>query len=134
MPHYVKCNEKTYRRIGAPLNRVRTKDGCYLAWQADFTCFPEWPDMNAVASRTGSLLLQPTQAREEQDGSVLRPLPVATDEDFVMETAPDDSAIDDVEPETPVGPEQTEQVPGEDIAVDEESGTDDNVDTEGGEE
>lgn len=134
MPHYVKCNEKTYQRIGAPLNRVRTKDGCYLAWQADFTCFPEWPDMNAVASRTGSLLLQPTQAREEQDGSVLRPLPVATDEDFVMETAPDDSAIDDVEPETPVGPEQAEQVPGEDIAVDEESGTDDNVDTEGGEE
>lgn len=82
MALYIKCNEKTYQAIGAPAERVRLEDGNHIAWQADFARFEEWPDMRAIAARTGSLLLQPSEAREEQDGVCCRELPEASDERF----------------------------------------------------
>lgn len=86
MAFYIKCNEKTYQAIGAPAERVKLSDGNHIAWQADFTRFEEWPDIRAIATRTGSLLLQPSEAREEQDGVCCRPLPEATDSRFRMES------------------------------------------------
>lgn len=86
MAFYIKCNEKTYQAIGAPAERVKLSDGNHIAWQADFTRFEEWPDIRAIAIRTGSLLLQPSEAREEQDGVCCRPLPEATDSRFRMES------------------------------------------------
>lgn len=86
MAFYIKCNEKTYQAIGAPAERVKLSDGNHIAWQADFTRFEEWPDIRAIATRTGSLLLQPSEAREEQDGVCCRELPEATDSRFRMES------------------------------------------------
>ena len=86
MAFYIKCNEKTYQAIGAPAERVKLSDGNHIAWQADFTRFEEWPDIRAIATRTGSLLLQPSEAREEQDGVCCRELPEATDSRFKMES------------------------------------------------
>lgn len=86
MAFYIKCNEKTYQAIGAPAERVKLSDGNHIAWQADFTRFEEWPDIRAIATRTGSLLLQPSEAREEQDGVCCRELPEATDCRFRMES------------------------------------------------
>lgn len=95
MAFYIKCNEKTYQAIGAPAERVKLSDGNHIAWQADFTRFEEWPDIRAIAIRTGSLLLQPSEAREEQDGVCCRPLPEATDSRFRMESEePEESEPD----------------------------------------
>lgn len=92
MAFYIKCNEKTYQAIGAPAERVKLSDGNHIAWQADFTRFEEWPDIRAIATRTGSLLLQPSEAREEQDGVCCRELPEATDSRFRMESEESESS------------------------------------------
>ena len=65
MAYYVKCNDKTYQYIGAPTERVALEDGNHLAWQADFSKFPEWPDLRTIAAKTGSLLLSPSEAPTE---------------------------------------------------------------------
>lgn len=95
MAFYIKCNEKTYQAIGAPAERVKLSDGNHIAWQADFTRFEEWPDIRAIATRTGSLLLQPSEAREEQDGVCCRELPEATDSRFRMESEESELGIAD---------------------------------------
>lgn len=99
MAYYVKCNEKTYQYIGAPAERVALPDGNHIAWQADFAKFQQYPDFRAIAAATGSLLLSPSEARDEQDGVTCRELPEATDEMFRMEP---------VAPDNPEGPEAPE--------------------------
>ena len=105
MAYYVKCNDKTYQYIGAPTERVALEDGNHLAWQADFSKFPEWPDLRTIAAKTGSLLLSPSEARDEQDGVTCRELPEATEEMFrVAKEVPEEESEEtpEVVPETEV--------------------------------
>ncbi|MCM1356423.1 MAG: hypothetical protein NC212_08470 [Staphylococcus sp.] len=120
MAYYVKCNEKTYKAIGSPTERLELADGNHLAWQGDFTGFPEWPDIKAIAARTGSLLLSPYEARQEQDGEICRELPVPTDEAFLV-----NSGEHSVEGDEPASDSS-------DVSV-EETPTDDSNPEEGGE-
>ncbi|MCI8997676.1 MAG: hypothetical protein HFJ95_01615 [Muribaculaceae bacterium] len=130
MVYYVKCNEKTYAHIGSPAQRVRLKDGNYIAWQGDFACFPGWPDMRSIAALTGSLLLQADEAYEEQEGIVCRALPEATDERFFVPSPEPE------EPGYPMEPEEPEYTEGsgEDAPSDDEASGNDADDETGPEE
>ncbi len=123
MAYYVKCNDKTYQCIGAPTERVALEDGNHLAWQADFSKFPEWPDLRTIAAKTGSLLLSPSEARDEQDGVTCRELPEATEEMFrVAKEVPEEESEET--PEAPTEPsDKSAQSDESDTPANEEGGS-----------
>ena len=51
------------------------------------TLFGPLPMLSETLTQIGAIALMPHEAKQEQDGIVVRPLPTATDERFVMETA-----------------------------------------------
>lgn len=116
MARYIKVNPKVARHLRLENDRNQVADGNYLLWQADMLAFGRLTEMPDILAQIGGISLQAHEAREEQDGTVLRKLPVATDPRFVedvQEPAEDTGAEDetdiptpgDAEDETPKQPE-----------------------------
>lgn len=68
-------------------DRNKVKDGNYLLWQADMQAFGKLIDLPEILEQIGGIALMAHEAREEQDGAVIRPLPTATDPRFIVEPA-----------------------------------------------
>ena len=94
--------------------RYIKEDGNYLLWQSDMLKFGPLTQLSETLTQIGAIALLAHEAKEEQDGTVTRPLPQATDERFVMPTIAD------------------EEIPAEEaeaISDGEESAEGDNADT-----
>lgn len=97
MARYIKVNPKVARHLRLENDRNQVADGNYLLWQADMLAFGRLTEMPSILAQIGGLSLQAHEAREEQDGTVLRKLPIATDPRFaedVQEPAEDTGAED----------------------------------------
>lgn len=57
-------------------------DGNYLFWQNDMLKFGPLTQLNDILVKIGGIALMPHEARSEQDGTICRPLPMATDARF----------------------------------------------------
>ena len=103
MARYIKANQKVAAYLHLENDRLRLKDGNYILWQGDMTAFGPLPMLNDTLTKIGGIALMPHEAKQEQDGTVVRPLPVATDERFIMETVTeqpeDDTNTTDVQPD-----------------------------------
>lgn len=97
MARYIKANPKVAAFLGLMRDRNTVKDGNYLLWQADMLAFGPLTQLPETLTRIGGLALLAHEAREEQDGTVTRPLPVATDPRFVVEPAKDEAPENDAE-------------------------------------
>ena len=86
MARYIKANPKVAAYLHLENDRLKLKDGNYILWQGDMTAFAPLPMLNDTLTKIGGIALMPHEAKQEQDGIVVRPLPVATDERFIMET------------------------------------------------
>ena len=94
MARYIKANPKVAAYLHLENDRLKLKDGNYILWQGDMTAFGPLPMLNDTLTKIGAIALMPHEAKQEQDGTVVRPLPVATDERFIMGTVteqPDDN-------------------------------------------
>lgn len=104
MARYIKVNPKVARHLRLENDRNQVADGNYLLWQADMLAFGRLIEMPSILAQIGGLSLQAHEAREEQDGTVLRKLPIATDPRFaedVQEPAEDTGAEDETDIPTP---------------------------------
>lgn len=104
MARYIKVNPKVARHLRLENDRNQVADGNYLLWQADMLAFGRLTEMPSILAQIGGLSLQAHEAREEQDGTVLRKLPIATDPRFaedVQEPAEDTGAEDETDIRTP---------------------------------
>lgn len=123
MARYIKANPKVAAYLHLENDRLRLKDGNYILWQGDMTSFGPLPMLSDTLTQIGAIALMPHEAKQEQDGIAVRPLPTATDERFVMETAAeqpntgtDASATDeqpDGEGDAPASEESETAVEGE---------------------
>ena len=129
MARYIKANPKVAAYLHLENDRLKLKDGNYILWQGDMTAFAPLPMLNDTLTKIGGIALMPHEAKQEQDGTVVRSLPVATDERFIMETVTehpdgDTNTTDEqqdgegydhasVESETAVDGESAEQSAGE---------------------
>lgn len=113
MARYIKANPKVAKFLNLESDRNTVKDGNYLLWQSDMLAFGPLTQLADTLAQIGGIALLAHEAREEQDGTVTRPLPQATDERFVMPpTAEEEAAAE----------ETAESVSGEDADTDAESG------------
>lgn len=121
MARYIKANPKVAKFLNLESDRNTVKDGNYLLWQSDMLAFGPLTQLADTLVQIGGIALLAHEAREEQDGTVTRPLPQATDERFVMPpTAEEEAAAEET---TDTAKEETaESVSGEDADTDAESG------------
>lgn len=89
MARYIKANYKVAQHLRLEKDRNQLQDGNYLLWQADMLAFGKLIDLPQILEQIGGIALMAHEAREEQDGTVLRELPVATDPRFIIEPAPE---------------------------------------------
>lgn len=94
MARYIKANRKVVTYLHLENDRNKLQDGNYILWLQDMIAFGPLPRLADTLERIGAIALLPHEAREEQYGINLRPLPTATDPEFVIETP------EEVEPET----------------------------------
>ena len=121
MARYIKANPKVAKFLNLESDRNTVKDGNYLLWQSDMLAFGPLTQLADTLAQIGGIALLAHEAREEQDGTVTRPLPQATDERFVMPPTPEEEAA--AEETTDTAKEETaESVSGEDADTDAESG------------
>ena len=85
MARYIKANPKVAKFLNLESDRNTVKDGNYLLWQADMLAFGPLTQLANTLQQIGGIALLPHEAREEQDGTVTRPLPQATDPRFIVE-------------------------------------------------
>lgn len=97
MARYIKANPKVAQYLHLEKDRNQVKDGNYLLWQADMLAFGRLTELPQILEQIGGIALAAHEARQEQDGIVVRELPTATDDRFVVE-----------KDETEAEPEQTE--------------------------
>lgn len=94
MARYIKANPKVAAYLHLENDRLKLKDGNYILWQGDMTAFAPLPMLNDTLTKIGAIALMPHEAKQEQDGTVVRPLPIATGERFVMETEKEQTKAD----------------------------------------
>lgn len=82
MARYIKANSLVAKYLQLENDRNTLGDGNYLFWQSDMLAFGPLTQLNDTLARIGGIALMPHEAREEQDGTVCRPLPMATDARF----------------------------------------------------
>ena len=99
MARYIKANPKVASYLHLENDRLKLKDGNYILWQGDMTAFGPLPMLNETLTQIGGIALMPHEAKQEQDGTYNRPLPVATDERFIMDEATDPEPQTDDEAE-----------------------------------
>ena len=107
MARYIKANPKVAQYLRLENDRNRVTDGNYLLWQADMLAFGRLTDLPLILGQIGAIALAAHEAREEQDGTVIRELPIAEDPRFVVEPA-------DQEPETELEQPAEIEMPAED--------------------
>ena len=130
MARYIKANPKVAKYLHLENDRLQLKDGNYILWQGDMTAFGPLPMLNDTLAQIGGIALMPHEAKQEQDGTVTRPLPVATDERFVMDepepaegAAPE--AVTDGEGQAPASNEGEDENENENQPSDPEPQTED---------
>ena len=82
MARYIKANPLVARYLQLENDRNMVSDGNYLFWQNDMLKFGPLTQLNDILVKIGGIALMPHEARSEQDGTICRPLPRATDERF----------------------------------------------------
>lgn len=87
MARYIKANPKVAAFLHLENDRNTVKDGNYLLWQGDMLAFGPLTQLSVTLERIGGIALLAHEAREEQEGVVIRELPTATDERFIMPAA-----------------------------------------------
>ena len=118
MARYIKANPKVAQFLRVENDRNQVSDGNYLLWQADMLAFGTLVDLPLILQQIGGISLMAHEARQEQDGTVLRELPTATDPRFVVEK--DETPAEDEAKNTEVAEEPAEQ-PTDGAAESEES-------------
>ena len=118
MARYIKTNPKVAQFLRVENDRNQVKDGNYLLWQADILPLGRLTDLPQILEQIGGIALMAHEARQEQDGTVLRELPTATDPRFVVEK--DETPAEDEAKNTEVAEEPAEQ-PTDGAAESEES-------------
>ena len=118
MARYIKANPKVAQFLRVENDRNQVSDGNYLLWQADMLAFGTLVDLPLILQQIGGISLMAHEARQEQDGTVLRELPTATDPRFVVEK--DETPAEEEAKNTEVAEEPAEQ-PTEGAAESEES-------------
>ena len=118
MARYIKANPKVAQFLRVENDRNRVKDGNYLLWQADILPLGRLTDLPQILEQIGGIALMAHEARQEQDGTVVRELPTATDPRFVVEK--DETTAEDEANNTEVAEEPAEQ-PTDGAAESEES-------------
>ena len=118
MARYIKANPKVAQFLRVENDRNQVSDGNYLLWQADILPLGRLTDLPQILEQIGGIALMAHEARQEQDGTVLRELPTATDPRFVVEK--DETPAEDEANNTEVAEEPAEQ-PTEGAAEIEES-------------
>lgn len=113
MARYIKANPLVARFLHLDGVRNTVKDGNYLLWQADIQPFGPMSLLPSILEQIGGIVLSPHEAREEQDGTVTRPLPVATDPRFVVNVAAAAPAAEPEEQQEEEAAGEEEQGPGE---------------------
>lgn len=106
MARYIKANPKVAQFLRVENDRNQVSDGNYLLWQADMLAFGTLVDLPLILQQIGGISLMAHEARQEQDGTVLRELPTATDPRFVVEkdeTTAEDEANNTEVAEEPAG-------------------------------
>lgn len=88
MTRYIKANPKVADHLNLTGDRLQVADGNYILWQADMLAFGPLTRLSETLAEIGGYALMPHEARQEQDGTVLRPLPVATDPRFIIGESP----------------------------------------------
>lgn len=101
MARYIKANPKVAQFLNLQNDRLSVNDGNYILWQADMLAFGPLTRLSETLTAIGAIALMPHEAREEQDGTKLRPLPTATDPRFEV---PAPAPTVTPEPEIPTGP------------------------------
>lgn len=96
MARYIKVNPKVAEYLHLTNDRNKVADGNYLLWQADMLAFGRLSELPEILMKIGGLSLQAHEAREEQDGTVIRELPTPEDSQFVMSNT-DDEAMKDAD-------------------------------------
>lgn len=125
MAKYIKVNSLVARYLSLENSRVKLNDNNYILWQNDMMRFGSLTKLNEILTRIGGIALAPHEAREEQDGITLRPLPYATDPRFQQPTSSssdgssstDDSTTADTESATEE--EQTKETESEETESEE---------------
>ena len=84
MARYIKANPKVAAYLHLENDRNMVKDGNYLLWQGDMLAFGPLTQLSETLEQIGGIALLSHEAREEQEGVVIRELPIATDERFIM--------------------------------------------------
>lgn len=82
MARYIKANPLVARYLRLENDRNMVSDGNYLFWQNDMLKFGPLTQLNDILVKIGGIALMPHEARSEQDGTICRPLPRATDTRF----------------------------------------------------
>lgn len=120
MARYIKANPLVAKYLNLENDRNRVKDGNYILWQGDMSAFGSLTRLGEILTAIGAIALMPHEAREEQDGTVTRPLPEATDPRFIVPTVTAEEEItageydntDETGEETEGEPEEPEE-PGD---------------------
>ena len=84
MARYIKANPKVAAFLHIENDRNTVKDGNYLLWQGDMLAFGPLTQLSETLAQIGGIALLAHEAREEQEGVVIRELPTATDARFVV--------------------------------------------------
>lgn len=82
MARYIKANPLVAQYLQLEDERNKVSDGNYLLWQNDMLKFGPLIQLNDILVKIGGIALMPHEARSEQDGTICRPLPRATDARF----------------------------------------------------
>lgn len=82
MARYIKANPLVAQYLQLEDERNKVSDGNYLLWQNDMLKFGPLTKLNDILVKIGGIALMPHEARSEQDGTICRPLPRATDARF----------------------------------------------------
>lgn len=82
MARYYKANRKVAEYLHLEEVRTELRDGNFIFWQMDLQAFGPLTEIQSIMAQIGAIPLMSHEAREEQDGTVLRPLPEPEDERF----------------------------------------------------
>lgn len=118
MARYIKANPLVARYLQLENDRNTLSDGNYLFWQNDMLEFGPLTQLNNTLAQIGGIALMPHEAREEQDGTVCRPLPMAIDARFQQ---PNKTNVSDAIVNEPTE-EETEQGESEDSTDSKDNG------------
>lgn len=133
MARYIKVNPLVAKYLQLESDRNSVKDGNYLLWQSDMLKFGPLTQLTEILTQIGGIALMPHEAREEQDGTVTRPLPQATDSRFIMsvkENTQDVNLAGDVSAEETLPDTDSDKTTNEDSDENDNNGEDNEENTE----